>query len=39
MEGDGLGITLGRDVDDDAARGDVLDGEAERGNARTRASA
>src|SRR6266545_1142403 len=30
LESDGLVVTLGRDVDDDAARGDVLDGEAER---------
>ena len=30
MEGDGLVVALGRDVDDDATRGDVLDGKAER---------
>ena len=29
LEGDDLVVTLGRDVDDDATRGDVLDGEAE----------
>src|SRR4029450_12987793 len=30
VEGDGFLIALGRDVDDDASRGDVLNGKAER---------
>jgi hypothetical protein len=30
VEGDGFVITLGCDVDDDATRGDVLDGKTER---------
>src|SRR5829696_29294 len=31
LEGDGLVVALGRDVDDDSTRSDVLDGKAERG--------